>query len=88
MSEEEYSHRLSDEEKLKVIAQVDYFLSLISKRYNTSPDEILEAVRWVKERRDFAQKFKSSAMLTTLGIIMSALAMAVWEGLKAMVLRK
>ena len=89
MSEEsEFFHRLTEEEKIKVQIQVDYFLYLIGKRYNTNPNEVLAAINWVKERRELAQKIKSSTIVTTLGILASALALAIWEGLKIMVFRK
>ena len=85
MSEEE--HHLTAEEKVKVVAQVDYFLSILSTRYSTTPEEIIEAIKWVRDRRKMADKIKSSFVMTSLGILLSAIALAAWEGIKLLARR-
>ena len=80
-----YTRHLSEEEKVKVLAQVDYFIHIISTRYEVSPQEVIETVKWVKERKDFVSKFKSTGAVSLLGVALSALALALWEGIKAMV---
>jgi hypothetical protein len=84
----EYEKHLSDEERVKVLAQVDYFIHIISDRYDVSPQEVIDTVRWVKARKDLADKVKHTSMVSLLGIILSAMAYAVWEGLKALVVHK
>ena len=75
---------LSEDERRRVAAQVDYFIELVGKRYDVQPSEVLEAVRWVRERREFAGKLKSTGMMGVIGLMISSLAMALWEGLKTL----
>lgn len=76
---------LSEEQKQLVEHQVEYFTSLMAKRYQVEPDEILEAVRYVRERKAFADKIKSTGLVSFIGLILSALTLAVWEGMKSFV---
>ena len=78
------SQGLSEEEKVRVAYQVDYFMDLIAKKYSINHDEVIEALRWVKERKDFSDKFKSTGLTTLLGVLVTAILFALWEGLKTL----
>lgn len=84
-SEEKEHYYLSDEEKRRVTLQVDYFLEMISSRYKIQPQEIMETVQWVRERKEFTSKLKTTGLLSILGIVISALALTLWEGVKALI---
>lgn len=75
---------LPEEERRKVAAQVEYFIELVGRRYDVRPDEVIEAVKWVRERRELAGKMKQTGIMSIIGLILSAVSMAVWEGVKAM----
>jgi hypothetical protein len=78
---------LSDDDRRKVEAQVIFFLDLLSRRYEVSPQEVIDAVRWVRERKLVAEKIRSTGTLSLIGLLVSALALAMWEGVKAMITR-
>ena len=86
--QKEYTRHLNDEERAKVLAQVDYFVHILSERYDVSPHEVIDTIRWVRERKEFASKVKSTSAVSLLGILLSALALAIWEGIKTMVVIK
>ncbi len=85
--QEELSRRLNDDELRKVAAQVEYFVSLLADRYKVEPDEVIEAAKWVREHKEFLRKIKTTGVISILGLLVSSLAMAAWEGVKAMVSR-
>ncbi len=80
-------HELSEEEKRRVAASADYFLQYTAQRHNLSVEDVIETVRWVRERREFAQKVKSTGTVSLIGLLVSALGLALWEGLKSMMTR-
>ena len=78
---------LPEVERLKVTAQVDYFLSVLMKRYGMSDadlPEIVASLRWLKEHREFMNKLTTGGTLSLLGILMTALGAAIWNGVKAL----
>jgi hypothetical protein len=74
---------LSDADRLKVAAMVDYFVDILSKRYNTKPDEVVDAVRWYKEHREFMGRFKQAGLFSVISLMVSAALFAIWESAKA-----
>lgn len=60
----------------------DAVVDALARRYGVQPGDVVEAVRWVREHRDFVAKMKHSGFLTLSGIIISASLMAAWEGIK------
>jgi hypothetical protein len=80
-------HDLSDDEQRRVVAQVDYFVELVARRYDVTPDEVLQAVKWVRERKAFSERVKATGLISLIGLLVSAVSLAMWEGLKAMVQR-
>ena len=73
---------LNDEEKASIASQGDFFLEVLQKRYGITPQEIIDVIRWAQERKAFAEKLKASSTLAFVGIIASAILMALWEGIK------
>jgi len=78
-------HELTDDERKRVVAQVDYFVELVGRRYDVKPDEILEAVKWVREKKAFNDRVKSTGLVSLIGLLVTAISLAVWEGVRAMV---
>ena len=78
-------HDLSDDEQRRVAAQVEAFVELLARKYDVRPDEVLEAVKWVRERKAFNDRVKSTGLVSLIGLLITAIALAVWEGVKAMV---
>ena len=78
-------HELTDDERKKVAAQVEAFVELITRRYDVKPEEVLEAVKWVRERKAFSERVKSTGLVSLIGLLITAISLAVWEGVKAMV---
>jgi hypothetical protein len=78
-------HELTDDERKKVAAQVEAFVELITKRYDVRPEEVLEAVKWVREKKAFNDRVKSTGLVSLIGLLITAISLAVWEGVKAMV---
>lgn len=79
---------LSDDEKYRVTLQVDHFIEILSKRYGIDPNEVVEAVTWVRERKRFSDKFRTGTMLSILGVIVGAILLSIWEGFKQLVNNK
>ena len=86
-AQEDLSRRLNDDELRRVAAQVDYFVSLLAERYKVQPDEVIEAAKWVREHKEFLRKIKTTGVLSILGLLVSSIAMAAWEGVKSMLTR-
>jgi hypothetical protein len=78
-------HELTEDERKKVAAQVEAFVELITRRYDVKPEEVLEAVKWVRERKAFSERVKSTGLVSLIGLLITAISLAVWEGVKAMV---
>lgn len=76
-------HELTDEERRRLTLQVEFFVDLVARKYDVAPTEVMDAVRYVKERREFMAKMKSTGMVSLIGLVISAIAMTMWEGIKA-----
>ena len=55
----------------------------LSRRYNVHPNEVLDALAYLREHRQFMQKLKHSSYLTILGTLVAASMLVAWEGVKA-----
>lgn len=76
---------LSEDEKVKVAAQVDYFLELMSQRYDVKPAEMLTLVQEMRERKAFYDRVKATGLASLIGLVVTAIVLAVWEGLKSLI---
>ena len=76
---------LPDEDRAKVALQVDMFIDILAKRYGLEPRDVVDAVRWVQDHKQFVSKMKHGGMMTLLGITVTSVVLAAWEGAKAYV---
>lgn len=76
-------HTLSDEEKTTVAAQVEYFVELLAKKYNVEQHELESTIEWVKQQKEFREKMRTTGLLSILGIVLSGMMLALWEGIRA-----
>lgn len=79
--------QLSEQERLKVAAEVDYFLTVMLRRHGLAEDdlpEIVQSLRWLKEHREFMNKIQTGGTLSLIALLVSALAAAVWEGIRSL----
>lgn len=74
---------LDDRQKETVALQVDHIVELLSKRYGVQPAEVIEAVRFYHEQKRRGEAFRHASALSLIGLVASALALAIWEGVKA-----
>jgi hypothetical protein len=72
------------QELTQAAAQVDAFVAILARRYGIEPIEVVEAVRWVHEHKEALGRLKTASLLTLLGILLSAAALALWEGFKSL----
>lgn len=79
---------LTPEERARVTAQVDHFVDLMAHRYNVTPDDVVDAVRWVKARKEFSSKLSLAGSASLLALVVSALAAALWEGVRSLIRAK
>lgn len=78
---------MSDREREEVAVQVSAVIDVLARRYGIREEEVpdlLDAVRWVREHRALLRKIQTAGMLTTLSLIVTALAAALWEGIRSM----
>jgi hypothetical protein len=73
---------LSERDRAEVAAQIDRMIEVLADRYNCEPHEVVDAVRWVKEKREHDAKMRSAAVFSVIGVIVSAVLLALWEGFK------
>lgn len=74
---------MSEDEKHRVHAQVDHFIDILARRYNLTPNDVVDAVNWVKQKKEISSRMKMSGAFSLMGIIIGALLLALWEGFKA-----
>ena len=79
------NEQISREEMARIGMVADAVVDALAKRYGVQPADVVDAVKWVREHRDFVSKMKHSGFLTLSGIIISASIVAAWEGFKAYV---
>ena len=76
-------HPLSDEERVKVAVQVDHFIHILEMRYGISVNEATELLRWAKAQRERNQKLLQGGSLSLIGLIITAVAISMVEGIRS-----
>lgn len=71
---------LSDEEKVKILLQVDHFVDIIEERTGLSFSEAVEILKWAKQRKAFHDRLVEGGVLAAIGLLITALLYAVWKG--------
>lgn len=82
------NHDLSDESKAQAAVLADQVLQIIAERHGFTASQLADAVKWVERRRLSGEKLKSSAITSVLGLVATALSLALWEGVKELLRRK
>lgn len=77
------SDGISNEEVARIGLLADAVVEALAKRYGVTPNDVVSAVRWVHEHREFVSKMKHSGFLALIGIMISASLLSLWEGIKA-----
>lgn len=73
---------LSDRDRVEIAAQIDHMVEVLADRYGVEPHEVVDTVKWVREKREHDAKMRNAAVLAIIGIMASAVMMALWEGFK------
>ena len=82
------NHELSEEDRIKLGMQADYLIEILSHRYGVTPSQVVEAIRWVDERRTAGNRLRQGGSLTLLSLVVGALGVVLWEGLKSLIWRR
>lgn len=77
----------STEDREHAALQVDAFVEIVSRRYGITPADIVETVRWVRERRAATERMRNFATASLLGTVLAGLLLALWEGVKDLLRR-
>lgn len=75
---------LTEDEKYRVTLQVDHFIDLLSKRYGINPNEVIDAIQWVRDHKNIESKVQFGALISVISVIVGAALVALWEGVKHM----
>lgn len=57
-------------------------IRLIADRYSVTPTQVVEAVRWIEQHKEFVSKLKNGSWFTLMGMVLTGMALAMWEGFK------
>ena len=79
---DENQHHLNADQRNEIVLQVDHFVRVLADRYGVTPNEVVETVRWVKERKASDDRLTNAARTALIGIVLSAILLALWEGVK------
>ncbi len=73
----------TEEEKLKVALIASAVIDELSRRYSLTPQDVSEAVAWVREHKDFVTKLKHGGYMALIGTLIGTALLVAWEGVKA-----
>jgi hypothetical protein len=79
---------LPDEAKFRIAAEVEYFISVLLRRYGlreTDIPEIMESLRWLREHRVFMQRVQQGSTMSVLALLVAAMGTTLWAGVKSLV---
>jgi len=78
------------EARINAEIQVEAFLSILESRHglkSTDIPQILDDMRWLREHRNGINRVSWSVALGVLAIALSGVMHAIWEGVKASVVK-
>jgi hypothetical protein len=75
---------LSDRDRAEIAAHIDHMVDVLADRYGVEPHEVVDTVKWVREKKEHDAKMKNAALLAIIGVMVSAVMMALWEGFKTL----
>lgn len=71
-----------EDERHRLSLQADYIIKILSERYGITPGQVVSAVQWVEDRKQNGERVKQTGLTSVIGIVITALLIAVWEGVK------
>jgi hypothetical protein len=74
---------MTEEERAKVVMQVEHFITILSQRYGIEPTEVVEAVKWVQAHKLSTERLQQAGIKSILSIVLTALALSIWEGARS-----
>ena len=77
-------HQISEDDRARVGMMTEMVIETISRRYGLTPQEAVDAIRWVHDHKEFVSKMKHSSVFTVVGVLVSAMLIAIWEGIKTL----
>ena len=72
-----------DDEEIRIALIASAVVDELVRRYEVSPQSVLDATKWVQEHRVFISKLQHSSYLTLIGTLIGASLLVAWEGVKA-----
>jgi len=81
-------NELPEESKARVAAEVEYFTTILLRRYGlkeTDIPEVMDSLRWLKEHRQFMQRVQQGSTMSILAMLIAAMATTLWAGIKSLV---
>ena len=73
---------LTERDRAEIVAQIDHMVEVLADRYGVEPHEVVDTVKWVREKKEHDAKMRNAAVMAIIGVIVSAVFLALWEGLK------
>lgn len=62
----------------------DAVIEILAKRYGINAQEVMDSLTWIREHREFVSSLKRGGLLSMLSLLITAGAIAIWEGLKSL----
>lgn len=75
---------LTEEDRAKIGTMTEMVIETISKRYGVTVSEAVEAIKWVHDHKEFVAKMKHSSIFAVIGVLLSAMLLALWEGARTL----
>jgi hypothetical protein len=65
--------------------QADRLVEILAARYGVDAHDVVDAVRWVQEHKEWAGKMRAAGSIGLITLLVSALMVSLWEGFKSLV---
>jgi hypothetical protein len=78
------NEQITDAERTRLMIQADRLVEILATRYGVDPHEVVDAVKWVQEHKEWAGKMRSAGSIGLVTLLVSALMVSLWEGFKAL----
>lgn len=73
----------NEEEKIRVAMIASAVIDELSRRYELTPNDVADAVAWVREHKEFVTKMKHGGYMSLIGTLVGTTLLVAWEGVKA-----
>lgn len=78
---------LPPEEQMPAMAQVEAFISLLSRRYGLREEDVpdmIDGLRRFRDQKRIYDRVKAGGLISLIGLSATAAASAIWQGIKMM----